>query len=251
MRHYCNKRQLAASLDIPKTMNSVYWNKHSIYRIGRILTKTAKPRRTRLAPEERSQLILDVAAQIVTNEGVSAVNMDRLGRDAGISKALVYNYYPNRNDLLRALLLRELRIYNEQQRQGAEATRDIDALIRVTTRTYLDHISDKGVLIERLMNEPTIAEGMGDMERAARANTVEYLATRLSAGKSMSKKVARMMIELGLGLTGAGGTYLDRTGCDIDLLEDMLVSMIKANLEAVEANYTTFRNVELLDVSRG
>ncbi len=56
------------------------------------LTQTAKPRRTRLAPEERSQLILDAAAQIVVNEGVSAVNMDRLGRDAGISKALVYNY---------------------------------------------------------------------------------------------------------------------------------------------------------------
>jgi TetR/AcrR family transcriptional regulator, fatty acid biosynthesis regulator len=208
------------------------------------VTSQTKPRRTRLAPEERSQLILDVAAQIVTSEGVSAVNMDRLGRDAGISKALVYNYYPNRNDLLRALLLREVRLYQGQQRSAAESAPDIDTLIRVTTRAYLDHIVEKGVLIERLMSEPLIAQGMGEMERAGRERTVEFLATTLKDGMSMSIDVARMMVELGLGLTGAGGAYLDRTGCDVDLLEDMLVTMIRANVAAVESGYPTWRNVE-------
>jgi TetR/AcrR family transcriptional regulator, fatty acid biosynthesis regulator len=208
------------------------------------LTNPARPRRTRLAPEERAHLILDTAAQIVTNEGVSAVNMDRLGRDAGISKALVYNYYPNRNDLLRALLLREVRLYQEQQRSAAENETDIDALIRITTRTYLDHIAEKGVLIERLMNEPAIATGMGDMERQGRKQTIEYLAARLNEGLTMPPNLARMMVELTLGLTGAGGAYLDRSGCDIDLLEDMLVTMIKGNIAVVEAGYPKWRNVE-------
>lgn len=208
------------------------------------MTTLSKPRRTRLAPEERAHLILDVAAQIVTNEGVSAVNMDRLGRDAGISKALVYNYYPNRNDLLRALLLREVRLYQDQQRDAAASTRDVDALIRITTRTYLDHIAEKGVLIERLMNEPAIATGMGDMERQDRKQTIEYLATRLNEGLTMPPNLARMMVELTLGLTGAGGAYLDRSDCDIDLLEDMLVTMIKANIAVVEASYPSWRNVE-------
>lgn len=208
------------------------------------MTHSAKPRRTRLAPEERAQLILNTAAQIVTNEGVSAVNMDRLGRDAGISKALVYNYYPNRNDLLRALLLREVRLYQEQQRQAAADARGVDALIRITTRTYLDHIVEKGVLIERLMSEPAIATGMGDMERQGRKQTIEYLASRLNEGLTMPPNLARMMVELTLGLTGAGGAYLDRSGCDIDLLEDMLVTMIKSNVAVVEANYSNWRNVE-------
>jgi TetR/AcrR family transcriptional regulator, fatty acid biosynthesis regulator len=208
------------------------------------VTTLAKPRRTRLAPEERSQLILDTAAQIVTNEGVSAVNMDRLGRDARISKALVYNYFPNRNDLLRALLLREVRLYQEQQHVAAENARDVDALIRITTRTYLDHIAEKGVLIERLMNEPAIATGMGEMERQGRKQTIEYLAGRLNEGMSMPPNLARMMVELTLGLTGAGGAYLDRSGCDIDLLEDMLVTLIKANVSAVQSSYTSWRNVE-------
>ena len=208
------------------------------------LTQTAKPRRTRLAPEERSQLILDAAAQIVVNEGVSAVNMDRLGRDAGISKALVYNYYPNRSELLRALLLREVRVYQAQQLSAAESAPDVESLIRITTRAYLDHIAKKGVLIERLMSEPSIAEGMGKMERQGRARTVEYFAIKLKEGLSMPIELARMMTELGMGLTGAGGAYLDRTGCNIDLLEDMIVSMLMANFSAVEKDYTNWRKVE-------
>ncbi|MEY4525984.1 MAG: hypothetical protein RIR57_1354, partial [Bacteroidota bacterium] len=52
------------------------------------------------------------------------------------------------------------------------------------------------------------------------------------------------MVELTLGLTGAGGAYLDRSGCDIDLLEDMLVTMIKANIAVVEAGYPNWRNIE-------
>jgi hypothetical protein len=182
------------------------------------LTQTAKPRRTRLAPEERSQLILDAAAQIVVNEGVSAVNMDRLGRDAGISQA--------------------------QQLSAAESAPDVESLIRITTRAYLDHIAKKGVLIERLMSEPSIAEGMGEMERQGRARTVEYFAIKLKEGLSMPIELARMMTELGMGLTGAGGAYLDRTGCNIDLLEDMIVSMLMANFSAVEKDYTNWRKVE-------
>lgn len=208
------------------------------------LTQTAKPRRTRLAPEERSQLILDAAAQIVVNEGVSAVNMDRLGRDAGISKALVYNYYPNRSELLRALLLREVRLYQAQQLSAAESAPDVESLIRITTRAYLDHIAKKGVLIERLMSEPSIAQGMGEMERQGRARTVEYFAIKLKEGLSMPIELARMLTELGMGLTGAGGAYLDRTGCNIDLLEDMIVSMLMANISAVEKDYANWRKVE-------
>ncbi|MCA3692703.1 TetR/AcrR family transcriptional regulator [Aquidulcibacter sp.] len=189
-------------------------------------------------------MILDAAAQIVVNEGVSAVNMDRLGRDAGISKALVYNYYPNRSELLRALLLREVRLYQAQQLSAAESAPDVESLIRITTRAYLDHIAKKGVLIERLMSEPSIAQGMGEMERQGRARTVEYFAIKLKEGLSMPIELARMLTELGMGLTGAGGAYLDRTGCNIDLLEDMIVSMLMANISAVEKDYANWRKVE-------
>ena len=70
-------------------------------------TQSALPKsqkRVRLAPSERQALILDHVAEIVAREGVSALSMDRIGREAGISKSLVYNYFPNITELLRLLL---------------------------------------------------------------------------------------------------------------------------------------------------
>jgi AcrR family transcriptional regulator len=119
-----------------------------------------KPRRTRFEPEVRRQQILDATAQLVTAEGLSAVSMERIGREAHVSKALVYNYFTSRNGLLAALLEREVRTYRHAQRTAAEAATDVASMVRVTTRAYLDHVAEKGVLIERLMSDPAVAAGI-------------------------------------------------------------------------------------------
>jgi TetR/AcrR family transcriptional regulator, fatty acid biosynthesis regulator len=194
-----------------------------------------------MAPEARRDLILDVTAQLVTTEGVSAVSMERVGREAKISKALVYNYFPTRNLLLQALLMRENRAYQIQQIKAAETASDLETMVRATTRAYLDQVAAKGVLIERLMGEPAIAEAMGEIELIGRQQTIDYLLNRINANKALSEPLARMMVEVGLGITGAGGAYLDRTGCDIDLLEDMVVDMILASLRVTQERQHLWR----------
>ena len=194
-----------------------------------------------MAPEARRDLILDVTAQLVTTEGVSAVSMERVGRVAKISKALVYNYFPTRNLLLQALLMRENRAYQIQQIKAAETASDLETMVRATTRAYLDQVAAKGVLIERLMGEPAIAEAMGEIELIGRQQTIDYLLNRINANKALSEPLARMMVEVGLGITGAGGAYLDRTGCDIDLLEDMVVDMILASLRVTQERQHLWR----------
>jgi AcrR family transcriptional regulator len=194
-----------------------------------------------MAPEARRDLILDVTAQLVTTEGVSAVSMERVGREAQISKALVYNYFPSRNLLLQALLMRENRAYQIQQIKAAETATDLETMVRATTRAYLDQVAAKGVLIERLMGEPAIAEAMGEIELIGRQQAIDYLLSRINADKALSAPLARMMVEVGLGITGAGGAYLDRTGCDIDLLEDMVVDMILASLRVTQERQHLWR----------
>jgi AcrR family transcriptional regulator len=194
-----------------------------------------------MVPEARRDLILDVTAQLVTTEGVSAVSMERVGREAQISKALVYNYFPSRNLLLQALLMRENRAYQIQQIKAAETATDLETMVRATTRAYLDQVAAKGVLIERLMGEPAIAEAMGEIELIGRQQAIDYLLSRINADKALSAPLARMMVEVGLGITGAGGAYLDRTGCDIDLLEDMVVDMILASLRVTQERQHLWR----------
>ena len=66
--------------------------------------KFAARKRVRLAPQERPSLILDQTAEIIPREGVCGLSMDRIGREAGISKSLVYNFFPTMTDHLPQLL---------------------------------------------------------------------------------------------------------------------------------------------------
>lgn len=201
--------------------------------------------RTRLDPEIRRQSILDATASVVTAEGLGAVSMERIGREAGVSKALVYSYFGSRIGLLSALLDRDISTYRQDQLNAAEGARDVEDMVRVTTRAYLDHVARKGVLIERLMTEPALAKALEASDAQARRSTIHYLATRLNADGAMPEAIALMLVELSLGLTGAGGAYLDRSGCDIDLLEDMLVSMILSNIKAVRDGHRQWRGQPL------
>jgi TetR/AcrR family transcriptional regulator, fatty acid biosynthesis regulator len=203
---------------------------------------TDKLKRSRLDPQARKDLILDAAAQVVTREGLAAVSMERLGREAGVSKGLVYNYFPNRTLLLQSLLLRENRDYDRQQREAAQGASDIETMVRVTTRMYLEHIAEKGILIQRLVSEPSVGAATSELEETGRRQAMDYLTTRLNLEHPLPPAIASLMVELTLGLTGAGGAYLDRQGCDLALLEDMLVDMILAAINAVRTRHTTWRN---------
>jgi AcrR family transcriptional regulator len=183
-------------------------------------------KRTRLDPQVRRELILDEAAAIVAEEGVSAVNMERLGREARISKALVYNYFPSRQVLLSDLLVREYRRFQAEAREAAAGVDDLPTLIRVTTRAYLDHVKDRGVLIQRLMNEPAVSAAVRALDTEGRQHTVEFFGSRIAAAFGIEKKSAEAASDLLMGLTAAAGDYLARTGADVKAVEDMVLELI-------------------------
>ena len=126
------------------------------------MTDPTTQRRQRLAPEARAQQILDVAAKLLLDEGFTEVSMERLGREAGISKALVYNYFPNRNDLLRALLEREMAVLRESQAAAVAQAKDFRDLLRQTTRIYIEHVHARGSLLRKLWAEPAVARAVAD-----------------------------------------------------------------------------------------
>ena len=131
----------------------------------------AEPRkRTRLAPEVRRSQILDDAAQLILEEGLSAVSMERLGRESGVSKALVYNYFPSREVLLASLLHREQADLDSRGIERALEAKSYEELIRQTTRVYLEHTSERGALIQTLLADPSVARLM-EADRGIGADT--------------------------------------------------------------------------------
>lgn len=190
-------------------------------------------KRVRLTPETRRSLILDHAAEIVASDGITALSMDSVGRKAGISKALVYNYFPNTTDLLRQLLQREWRRLRKLQVEAARNADTLEALVRSVTQVYLKYIEERGMLIERLQSEPSVSS-LHDPTEFSRESAVDYLAEILGDTFGLPYEFAKAATDVSFGLPAAAGRYLLQHKMSRQQLEDMTVTMILGSLDALK-----------------
>ncbi|ACL59849.1 TetR/AcrR family transcriptional regulator [Methylobacterium nodulans] len=59
--------------------------------------------RQRLSREDRLRQLVEIARQIVRDEGADALTLGRLAERAGVSRPVVYDHFETRNGLLKAL----------------------------------------------------------------------------------------------------------------------------------------------------
>jgi len=198
---------------------------------------TAKKKRTRLSPEVRKELILDHAAEVVEKEGVSALSMERLGKEAQISKSLVYAYYPSMTELLQSLLKREHKRLRALQDKAAMSAETFEQLVRRMTRAYLSYMDERGLILERLSAEPSLFN-QGDPTEYSRDVAVKYLAKIVQNNFDIDMNVALPAVDISFGMPAAAGTYLIRNGVSRQTIEDITVTMIIGSIEALSTNYT-------------
>ena len=192
--------------------------------------------RTRLSPEKRKEMILDHAARFIAAEGVSALSMERLGKEAGISKSLVYAYYPSMTDLLQTLLQREYAILRQQQVVAANSADTFEQLVRRITRSYLGYIEERGLLLERLMAEPSVA-ALGDPTTYQRSAAVKHIAHIVADTFDLDLELAIPAVDISFGMPAAAGSYLIHNHADRQSIEDITVVMIVGSIEAITQNY--------------
>jgi AcrR family transcriptional regulator len=71
------------------------------------MASSARPRAAHLGPERRRPLVLDAALRLFVRQGYPGTSMDEIAEAAGVSKPVVYDCYASKDELFRALLLRE------------------------------------------------------------------------------------------------------------------------------------------------
>ncbi len=203
----------------------------------------SKKTRTRLAPEERIAIILDHTATIVASEGVAAVTMEKIGIAAGISKSLVYSYFPSTTDLLKKLLNRELKALRRRQMEASDNANTFEQLVRAVTREYLMHIEERGILIYRLQSEPSVSKG-GGITDYTRDAAVQYLAEIVHKVFDIPMSIAVPATDISFGLPDAAGIYLDRKKADRQMVEDITVAMIIGCVKTLKENYeVSFKSI--------
>jgi TetR/AcrR family transcriptional regulator, fatty acid biosynthesis regulator len=199
--------------------------------------KVNSRKRVRLAPSERQSLILDHTAEIIAREGILALSMDRIGREAGISKSLVYNYFPNMTDLLRQLLQREWRHLRRLQAEAAENADTFEGLVRSVTHAHLKYIDERGMLIERLQAEPSVSAA-DDPAEFSRDKAFGYLADIVTEHFGLPPELAKAATDISFGLPAAAGAYLQQRALSREQLEELTVTMIMGTLNELRRGQT-------------
>lgn len=77
---------------------------------GTIINRKSK-KRTRLSPEQRREQLVEIGAQLFAERPFSDVWIEQVAEAAGVSRGLVYHYFPNKRDF-----------YSEVVRRGAQDT---------------------------------------------------------------------------------------------------------------------------------
>lgn len=196
----------------------------------------AEPRkRTRLAPEVRRSQILDDAARLILEEGLTAVTMERLGRESGVSKALVYNYFPSREVLLASLLHREQADLDSRGMERALKAESYEDLIRQTTRTYLEHTSERGALIQALLADPSVARLMEAESAEGLERTIRYFVRETRREYGLNREMATLAVQMLMAMTDRAGKLVAERAVDIPMAEEMCVQIITGGARQLAA----------------
>ena len=157
-----------------------------------------------------------------------------------MSKSLVYNYFPNLQMLLSELLERELKRLRRLQSEAVNGAETFEGMVRATTHVYLTYIEERGLIIERLQQEPSISD-FHDPTEYGRDTAVEYLAAIIERHFDLPPDVARAATDISFGLPASAGAYLLRTGMDRQQLEDITVSMILGSVTSLKTDFAARR----------
>jgi len=198
--------------------------------------------RTRLTPEARRDQILDAAARTILHDGLSAVGLEQLARDIGISKALAYTYFRSRDDLLAALLQREQRDLRARGMRAALQAKSFTGLIRNTTRLWLEQSRDRGALVEALLSDPSVARLMAAENRAEQERTVRFLVRAVRRRYALPLEASIAAVRLLMPVTGEAGKAVSEGVLTVDDAEDLCLLLITGALARLAAAHRQQRS---------
>lgn len=184
--------------------------------------------RSRLSREARREQLLDVATELVVTKGAEAVTMERLAEWAGVSKALPYSHFENRDDVLIALYQRVVGELGRRIIEAMEGAAPGTDKVELVVTTYLDTVADLGPVLSAVTAPGSHSARLADGDRRAGPRFVARL-LREHFGESEARARAAAPVVLA-GLNGAVGAW---SACAASRREaqQMSVAVLRALLD--------------------
>src|SRR5690349_2368 len=144
-----------------------------------MLRTVGTPAYTRLENDERRRRLLELGAQLFTRHAYDEISMAQIAREAGISKALLYHYFPSKQDYFVATLASGA----EELRQRIEPDPSLPPAeaLSAALDAYLSWIEENAQAYEKLLQSAATVPEIRELVEGVRATTADRILTGLGA----------------------------------------------------------------------
>lgn len=126
--------------------------------------------------DEPKRLLLEAVERCILNDGTPKIRIERVAKEAGVSRSTVYRYFPNRDDLLVGLLAQRSEQAIIEMLDGLADPADPRSSLVELVGSALDHISSDPVLkIVYQPEEAGLAGGLTVISNALGNVTIGHL----------------------------------------------------------------------------
>ena len=149
----------------------------------------SEPAYTRLENDERRRRLLELGAKLFTEHAYDEISMSQIARAAGISKALLYHYFPSKQDYFVATLATGA----EELRARIEPDPDLPPAeaLSAALDAYLAWIEENAQAYEKLLQSAATVAEIRDIVEGVRATTVDRILTGLGATQPAARTAVR------------------------------------------------------------
>jgi AcrR family transcriptional regulator len=148
----------------------------------------SSPAYTRLENDERRRRLLDLGARLFTEHAYDEISMSQIARAAGISKALLYHYFPSKRDYFVATLAGGA----EELRARVEPDPDLPPAqaLAGSVDAYLTWIEENAAAYEKLFRSAGAVPEVRELVDGVRAATADRIVEGLGAAANPRARTA-------------------------------------------------------------
>jgi len=197
-----------------------------------------QPARTRLQVDVRRQQLLELGLQLFGNQTYDELSIDEIAKRAGVSKGLLYHYFPSKRAFYVALVREAARELLEETDVDEQVVgHELDPVgIRTRIRAFLEYISRRRASYTFLLRggigtDTEVAE-IVEQTRQAVLNQMISRLTRFGADPEAPTTRLRLRGWLGF-LEAASLDWAEREELDLEAFLELLVQMAGSVFSAI------------------
>jgi AcrR family transcriptional regulator len=193
----------------------------------------SKPSYRRLQVDERRRQLLERGAELFTSHPYEKLSMSRIAREVGISKALLYHYFPSKQ----AYFEETLNTWAEQLRERTETNLDLPPVEQLTSSldAFLSLVEENATAYRNLMRSaagvPEIRELIEEVRRKTAQRILEGLYPRKEAPPKARTAVSGWLWFM----DGACLNWIAHRDIEREDLRDLLLGVLMGSLIAADA----------------